>query len=178
MLINKYNNNTYKFNGLFNYFLDEKNNCIIINFKYRYFIIKLPSIFFFKKEYNNKYFIFLKRFYYITFLKHLFNFYNIFFSLYFFNLKLKGLGFRVFIITKNLIKIFLNRSNYYYLHIPISIILKYKTRRFFFLSINYNDLKIMILNLLFLKEFIIYRITGIYYLRQIILVKPGKNKFR
>ena len=36
----------------------------------------------------------------------------------------------------------------------------------------------MILHLLLLKEFISYRLNGIYYTRQIILVKPGKNKFR
>ena len=36
----------------------------------------------------------------------------------------------------------------------------------------------MILYLLFLKEFVIYRLSGIYYTRQIILIKPGKNKFR
>lgn len=178
MLINKFNINFYKFNDVFYFDLDINNNCLIINIKNKFFILKLPSNIFFKKIYNNFFFIFLKKIYYITFIKHLFNYYNIFFSLYFFNLKLKGLGFRVFIVTKKLIKIFLNRSNYYYLHIPKSVILKYKTRYFFFLSNNYNDLKVMILNLLFLKEFIIYRVTGIYYLRQIILIKPGKNKFR
>ncbi len=36
----------------------------------------------------------------------------------------------------------------------------------------------MILHLLLLKEFVIYKLNGIYYTRQIILIKPGKNKFR
>lgn len=36
----------------------------------------------------------------------------------------------------------------------------------------------MILHLLLLKEFIIYKLNGIYYTRQIFLIKPGKNKFR
>lgn len=178
MLINNFNTNVYLFNKLFNFYLDINSNCIIINIKTKIFILKLPSIYFLKKINYNLFFIFLKKFYYITFIKHLFNFYTIFFLLYFFNLKLKGLGFRVFIVSKNLIKIFLNRSNYYYLHIPKTVLLKYKTRRFFFISNNYNVLKVLILNLLFLKEFIIYRVTGIYYLRQIILIKPGKNKFR
>ena len=170
--------NIYKFNQFFNFYFDLNNNKIIIFYKNNYFLLKIPSIFYFKQIKDSYLFIFLNKYYYVTFIKHLFNFYNIFFSLYFFNLKLKGLGFRIFVVVKNLIKIFLNRSNYYYLHIPASIILKYKTRRFFFLSNNYNDLKAVILNLLFLKEFIIYRISGIYYSRQIILIKPGKNKFR
>jgi len=178
MFVNK-NIKVFKFNIFCNYYFNIVKNSLIINYNSnKYFIIKLPYKYFVKKINNNYLFIFLTKYLYITFIKHLFNFYNIFFSLYFFNLKLKGLGFRVFIIAKHLIKIFLNRSNYYYLHIPFSVILKYKTRKFFFLSNNYNVLKVMILNLLFLKEFIIYRITGIYYLRQIILIKPGKNKFR
>lgn len=123
-------------------------------------------------------FIFLKKFHYISFIKHLYNFYNNLFCFYYYTLKLKGLGFRVFHITKKLVKIFFNRSNFFYLHIPNEILLKYRTRKFFFLSSNYNILKITILHLLFLKEFIIYRLNGIYYTRQIILVKPGKNKFR
>src|SRR4051812_27576903 len=105
MLIKNFHSKIYKLNNLFFYFFDIYNFCIIISFKNRYFIIKLPSIFFLKKEKNNYFFLFLKKFYYTTFVRHLFNFYNIFFSLYFFNLKLKGLGFRIFIITKNLIKI-------------------------------------------------------------------------
>jgi len=173
------NNKVFKFNIFCNYYFNIFKSSLIIDYNFKkYFVIKLPNKYFVKKINNNYFFIFLTKYFYITFIKHLFNFYNIFFSLYFFNLKLKGLGFRVFIISKNLIKIFLNRSNYYYLHIPFSVLLKYKNRKFFFLSNNYNVLKVMILNLLFLKEFIIYRITGIYYLRQIILIKQGKNKFR
>lgn len=39
-------------------------------------------------------------------------------------------------------------------------------------------LKILILNLLLLKERLIYRYNGIIYPKQIFLMKPGKNKFR
>lgn len=143
----------------------------------RFFILKLPSIFFIKQE-NGLKFIFLKKFYFITFIKHFFNFYTCFFCYYYYTLKLKGLGYRIYHITKKLVKIFFNRSNFFYLHIPSSVLLKYRTRKFFFLSTHYNTLKVMILQLLFLKEFIIYRLSGLFYTRQIILVKPGKNKFR
>jgi hypothetical protein len=93
-------------------------------------------------------------------------------------LKLKGLGYRIFQISNKLFKIFLNRSNFFYLHVPATVLLKYRTRRFFFIATQYNILKVMVLRLLFLKEFVVYRVNGIYYTRQILLVKPGKNKYR
>ena len=162
----------------FNYIFNLLFNIIIIYHNNRFFILKLPSIFYLKEKNNSFNFLFLNKFYYVTFLKHLFNFYNRLFCFYYFNLKLKGLGYRIFNVSKYLLKIFLNRSNFFYLHISSCILLKYRTRRFFFLSTNYNVLKLTIINLLLLKEFIIYRLNGIYYSRQIILIKPGKNKFR
>jgi len=81
-------------------------------------------------------------------------------------------------ITKKLYRIYFNRSNYYYVHLPKSVLLKYRTRKFFFISLDKIDLKLLILNLLFLKEHIIYRYSGIIYPKQIFLMKPGKNKFR
>lgn len=173
-----YNKSVYNFNKNFQYFIDYTSSVIWVKINIKYFVLKLPSHYFIKKDNNNLNFLFLNRFYYITFLKHLFNFYNNLFCFYYYTLKLKGLGYRVFNITKKLIKIFFNRSNFFYLHIPANVLLKYRTRKFFFLSTNYNTLKVLVLYLLFLKEFVIYRVSGIYYTRQIILIKPGKNKFR
>lgn len=170
----------YKFNKNFNFYFNYFYSIIIILLKWKFFILKFPFIYFLKtQELKNNYMLkFLNKNYYKIFLKNLFNFYNLFYIFYYFNLKLKGLGYRVFVISKNLIKIFLNRSNFFYLHIPDSIILKYRIRHFFFLGLNLNKLKLVVLNLLFLKEFIIYRVAGILITRQIILIKPGKNKFR
>ena len=170
--------NSYKLIYNFNYFLNLSYSTIMINLNSRYFVLKLPFLYFYKQnsEYSN--FIFLSRFHYVTFLRHLFNFYEKLSSFYYFNLKLKGLGYRVFVISKFLIKIFLNRSNFFYMHISSKVLLKYRTRRFFFISTDLCTLQVLIINLLLLKEFIIYRVNGIYYPRQIILIKPGKNKFR
>jgi hypothetical protein len=173
-----YNKYTYLFNQNFKYYVNTACNVIWINLNFKYFLLKIPSFFYIKKENKNLKYLFLNKFHYITFLKHLFNYYNSFFCYYYYTLKLKGLGYRIFRVSQKLIKIFLNRSNFFYLHIPSSILLKYRTRKFFFLSTNYNTLKVMVLHLLFLKEFVIYRLNGIYYTRQIILIKPGKNKFR
>src|ERR1700761_2455647 len=161
-----YLTNTYKLIYNFNYFLDLSYSKIIINLNTRYFLFKLPFIFFYKQNKESSNFIFFSKFHYKTFIKHLFN------------LKLKGLGYRVFRISKFLIKIFLNRSNFFYMHISSKVLLKYRTRRFFFISTDLGTLKVLVINLLLLKEFIIYRVNGIYYPRQILLIKPGKNKFR
>jgi hypothetical protein len=170
--------NVYNFNKQFNFYINEWYNKLIININYKYYYLRIPSQFFIKKEKNAYYFIFLSKFYFVTFLKHLFNYYNDFFNYYYYILKLKGLGYRIFQVSNKLLKIFLNRSNFFYLHVPSTVLLKYRTRRFFFIGTQYNILKVMILRLLFLKEFIIYRVNGIYYTRQILLIKPGKNKFR
>lgn len=168
----------YNLNKHFKYYINYEYNQIIIIMNYRFFYLKLPSTFWFKQHVSNNKFIFISKFHYITFLKHLFNFYNIFFCFYYYTLNLKGLGYRCFQVSKHLIKIFFNRSNFFYLHIPSSVLLKYRTRKFFFLSTYYNTLKVMVLHLLLLKELVVYRISGIFYTRQIILIKPGKNKFR
>jgi len=173
-----YNKSVYIFNKEFNYFINYTASVLWVKINLKFFVLKLPSYYFIKKEFKNLKFVFLSKFYYITFLRHLFNFYNSLFCFYYYTLKLKGLGYRIFHVTKKLIKIFFNRSNFFYLHIPSSVLLKYRTRKFFFLSSDYNILKVMVLYLLFLKEFVIYRLSGIYYTRQIILIKPGKNKFR
>lgn len=175
---NLLNTNTYKLSSNFNYFLDLSYSTIMVTLNTRYFVFKLPFLFFYKQDDASSNFIFLSRFHYVTFLKHLFNFYDKLSSFYYFNLKLKGLGYRVFRISKFLIKIFLNRSNFFYMHISSKVLLKYRTRRFFFISTDLGTLKVLIINLLLLKEFIIYRVNGIYYPRQILLIKPGKNKFR
>lgn len=175
---NLLNTNTYKLVSNFNYFLDLSYSTIMVALNTRYFVFKLPFLFFYKQDGASSNFIFLSRFHYVTFLKHLFNFYDKLSSFYYFNLKLKGLGYRVFRISKFLIKIFLNRSNFFYMHISSKVLLKYRTRRFFFISTDLGTLKVLIINLLLLKEFIIYRVNGIYYPRQILLIKPGKNKFR
>jgi len=104
--------------------------------------------------------------------------YNKLISFYYLRLKLKGLGYRIIHITKFLIKIFFNRSNYFYVHLPNTILFRYKIRRLFFLSTRLADLRLLMINLLLLKKYIVYRLSGLFYPSQILLLKPGKNKFR
>lgn len=127
----------YKLNFDFKNYINFIYNKIIISVNMNFILFKLPSFLFYKSNDTSENIIFLTKFHYITFLKHLFNFYNSFFCFYYYTLKLKGLGYRIFQVSKNLLKIFFNRSNFFYLHIPSSVLLKYRTRRFFFLGIQY-----------------------------------------
>lgn len=168
----------YKFFNNFSYFINFNTNKIFISSKYCYFILKIPSLFFYKIEKKKKKFIFVNFFFFLSFINILSTYHNKLFTFYFFILKLKGLGFRIRQLSKLLLKIFFNRSNYYYLHISNSIIFKYRTRRLFFFGISYVHLYLTLLNLIYLKEHLIYTISGILYPSKIGLLKPGKNKFR
>lgn len=138
LIINyNYIKKSYKLNFDFKNYINFIYNKIIISVNMNFILLKLPSFLFYKSNNTSENIIFLTKFHYITFLKHLFNFYNSFFCFYYYTLKLKGLGYRIFQVSKNLLKIFFNRSNFFYLHIPASVLLKYRTRKFFFLGIQY-----------------------------------------
>src|SRR6185295_12088872 len=168
----------YQFFNSFNYFVNLNKNQIYISSKYCYFIFKIQSLFFYKIKKKLIKFLFINFFFYLSFIKLLSTYYNKLFTFYFFILKLKGLCFRIRQLSKFLLKIFFNRSNYYYMHISNSIIFKYRTRRLFFFVIFYIHLYLSLLNLIYLKYHLIYTISGILYPNSIFLLKPGKNKFR
>jgi hypothetical protein len=168
----------FNFGRDFKLFFFKRENFIILKKKSRYFFLKLPYIYFFNLKNKVISFIFLNYFHYISFFKHIVELYNKLSSFYYLRLQLKGLGYRIIHITNHLIKIFFNRSNFFYIHIPGSILFRYKIRRLFFLSTRLVDLRLLMIHLLLLKKYIVYRLSGLFYPRQILLLKPGKNKFR
>jgi len=172
-------NYSFNFGKNFSIYYSIKNSYIILKKQSRFFFfLKIPYIYFYKL--TNKFisFFFYNYFCYISFFKHILQLYNKLCSFYYLRLKLKGLGYRIIHVSTFLFKIFFNRSNFFYIHIPKSILFRYKIRRLFFLSTKLNDLRLLMINFLYLKKYIIYRLSGVFYPRQIILLKPGKNKFR
>lgn len=171
---------SYYFGKGFNIFFFIHTNYIILKKKSRFFFLKIPYIYFLKSQSQNEIisFIFPNYFCYVSFLRHIIQLYNKLSSFYYLRLKLKGLGYRIVHISNNLVKIFFNRSNFFYLHLPMSVLFKYKIRRLFFISTKLTDLRNLMITLLLVKKYIVYRLSGLFYPRQIILLKPGKNKFR
>src|SRR5688572_21006492 len=149
-----------------------------ILYKYKKYYFKIPSYYFIKYNNNNLNLLFINKYFFLTFIKFIFKFYSKYFIYYYFNLKLKGLGYRIKKLSKNLIRVYFNRTNYYYVHIPKIILFKYRTRKLFLISIDNISLRLLILNILFLKKYIVYRFDGLIYPKQIFIMKPGKNKFR
>jgi hypothetical protein len=171
-------NFSFHFGNQFNIVFLIKKNYIILKKKSRFFFLKIPYIYFYKFGYKVINLLFFNYFCYISFFKHIIQLYNKLSSFYYLRLKLKGLGYRIVHLSSHLIKAFFNRSNFFYIHIPKSILFKYKIRRLFFLSTKLMDLRNLMINFLLLKKYIIYRLSGLFYPRQIIILKPGKNKFR
>ena len=58
----QYLKKSYIFNKLFKYNFNIYYNKLIISMNFKYYIIKIPSIFYFKEVLNNYSFIFLKKF--------------------------------------------------------------------------------------------------------------------
>lgn len=97
--------------------------------------IHLPSYYFYSKDKSGKTlkFLFLKKFYYRSFFKHLSTYITKVSFCYFLKLRLRGLGFRIRSISKNLCFFYFNYINNFYFHVPYNIIIKpYKKRLFLF----------------------------------------------
>jgi hypothetical protein len=156
------------------FFLASHNIFILLN-KFFFKIYFMPSFFFF--SINNFSFFFNNKFYFKSFLSHFSSNYKLFFFFYFFRLKLRGLGYRIKPITKTLIRFFIGTTNYYFFHVPLDVFVKAKRRRILIISSNKYLLKTVFLNLIFLKKLIPYKLRGLFFPRQIILMKPGKKRF-
>lgn len=181
MLLNtKINNKTYKifFKHDFNIFI--QSNFLLIkdsNNKIK-FIIRIPFNTFYKSSKQNTLRFILTS--YISFKAFITNLAKIeinLFQFFFFKLKLRGLGFKVRKVTSSLTKFFFTSTNFFYLHSPNNFLVKLKKKKLFFMSNSLCTLKSIMVILLMLKKLIVYKLRGLFYPRQIILMKPGKKRF-
>jgi len=118
-----YKKNYNLFKNLNLYLLDKK---AILYLKGLYGIIelKLPSYYFFYKKNNIFSLLFIKKNIFINVLRHFLYNYNFLFIIYFVRIKIKGLGYRIRKVSKELYYFFFNYTNMYYLHIPEKILVK------------------------------------------------------
>lgn len=98
------------------------------------------------------------------------------FKIFFIKIRVRGLGYRIKNLAKNLLRIFLGFTNYIYVHIPYDVIARARRRRLLLMSWNYNILTDILAHLLLLKPLIPYHLRGIFFPKQIILMKPGKKR--
>lgn len=159
----------------FDIFFSHINNLLFIKGILGILVIKMPSFFFFLKKENFLSFVFLNRFFFISIFKHFSYLYK---RLYFFNfvkLKIRGLGYRILKVCNSLFRFFFGHTNFFYLHVPQDIIIKSRKRRLLLLSNNLSALKMVLAHMLLLKKLSVYRIRGLVYPKQIIVLKIGKK---
>ena len=105
-------------------FFSEKKSLLYIRGLYNYIVIKIPNYYYYLKKnniisilYNNN-----KLFFY--FLRNINLLYNKLIFLYSVRLKLRGLGFKIRKVSKNLYYFFFNYINMYYFYISKNLLIK------------------------------------------------------
>ncbi len=137
--------------------------------------LKLPSYYFVKKELSIISILFLNRFFFLTFIKHFFLYLNRLTLIYFIKIKIKGLGYRIRKISNELYYFFFNYTNIFYFYLPNNILIKWYKKRIILISNDFYSLKILFTHILLLKKLGPYRLRGLRYPRQIILLKKKKK---
>lgn len=151
--------------------------CVCLVSEANFIVFRLPAYFFFKFFENGFSFLFLNYFFFKNFINSFILLQRKFYNYFFFRMKIKGLGYRFIRLSKSLYRFFFISTNFFYLHLPKTVMVKLRKRRLLFLGSNLDTFRIFVLNLLLLKGFSAYRPRGITYPRRIVLLKPGKKRF-
>ena len=149
---------------------------LIIRGKFGKVFINLNLYGFIKIENMLKFsFLFINKNLYSNFLKYFFKLYSFVLKLYFFRLRLKGLGYRMFKINKNLLKFFFAKNHYYYFNIPQYSYVKIRRRNFFIISFNKMLLNQLFHHFMLLKKLDLYEKTNSFISKnKILFVKKRK----
>lgn len=136
--------------------------------------IHMPSLYFYKVcAYSYLSFIFLKRHYFVSFLKHLLNFYKGFVSFFFIKIKMRGLGYRIRCISKNIFSFFFNYTNFFYFFVPRNLLVKSYKKRMILVSNDWCLLKLVLSHILLLKRLGPYNLRGLRLVKQIVFLKKS-----
>ena len=140
-------------------------------------VVRLPKFYFFILNRDKLYLQFNNKYFFSSFLSHFSRVYNNLNFLFFAKIKLRGLGYRIRPMTKDLLRIFMGFTNYIFFHIPQDIFIKPRRRRMIIITNDYSKLRTLLANLFLLKNLSPYRLRGVFFPKQIILMKPGKKRF-
>lgn len=177
-LVNKMKNNNQLLPiSKINFWFDPFKNIFFVKGIGGIFLVKLPKIYFYFPYLKGIHFLFINKFSFKSFLSHLFvNIGKLFFC-FFAKIKLRGLGYRFRKMSKNLYRIFMGRTNFIYFHFPKNVYIKLRRRLGYFFCSDLNLLRNLIVHFLLLKEWSPYKLSGVFFPRQLLIVKPGKKRF-
>src|ERR1700749_1891363 len=120
-------------------------------------------------------FLFINKLIYSNFLKYFFKLYSFILKLYFFRLRLKGLGYRMFRINRNMLKFFFAKNHFYYFYIPTYSYIKIRRRNFFVISFNKMLLNQLFHHFMLLKKLDLYEKTNSFISKnKILFIKKRK----
>lgn len=158
------------------YFFKEKSLLILKN-PFGFFILHLSFLYFFDSA--NFSFFFSKKIFWKNFLSRLFFILKNKISIFFFKIKSRGLGYRIRSIwnTKYVFRFFFGGHSFVYFFQPKEALFRVRKRYLLTVSPNYNILRLIFVNLLFLRKLIPYNLRGVFFPKQIVLLKPGKKTF-
>lgn len=139
------------------------------------FILSLPDFYFFRYQANGFSFLFYSHGFFSFFFQGLRWKFSLFF--YFLKLKVRGLGYRIRRLAPGLLRFFIGTTNFLFLHVPATLLALPRRRRLFLLSFERSTLNLVFSHLLLLKQVIPYKLRGLFFPKQVILLKPGKKSF-
>jgi hypothetical protein len=169
----------YKFNKNLDLFFSTQNNIFFLKSNLGISYFYMPSYYFFLIKKNEISFIFLTKFFFKSFISHFFSIYSNLVNIFILRLKIKGLGYQIRRLSKNIYSFHFNYINFFYLFLPKCIIAYWYKKRLILISNNLVILKIIIKNILLLKKLGPYRLLGMKYPRQLLILKKGgKTKLK
>lgn len=157
-------------------FLDCEKSIMLIVSIFGVIFFRLPSYYFLKKSENLIELLFVNKFFFSSFITHFFLFYERASMLYFLKLKVKGLGYRIRKISASLYYFFFNYTNMFYFHVPKNILIKCYKKSMILVGNDFSQLKMVFSHILLLKTIGPYRLRGMRYPRQIVMLKIKTKK--
>ena len=159
----------------FNYILVPNKSLFFFKGMRGVMVIKMPSFYFFKETSVALHLVFAEKRFYAYFMHFFYSRYAG--AFFYFKLKLRGLGYRIKAIAINFFRFFIGTTNLYFFHAPSDVLVRVRRRRMLLVSMDLGKLNLLIAHLLLLKKLIPYGLRGLFFPKQIILLKPGKKKF-
>lgn len=142
---------------------------------YGYFHIQLPHCFFYTRMSSEFTLAFTNKASYATLLaiikykiKHASLIYMV-------RLRIRGLGYRIRRFSSHLYRFYFTKTNFIYVHVPVSILIRLRKRRMIILASHYPSLRNLLVGILLLKSTGPYNRRGFVYPRRMLFLKKGKK---
>jgi len=114
----------YNFKRNINLFFSEKKSLLYLKGLYGHVVIKMPNYYYLKNDKKKLDILYNNKLIFTNLIKNINVFYNKIMYIYSIRLKLRGLGFKIRRVSKNLYYFFFNYINMFYFYIPENILIK------------------------------------------------------